>query len=67
MTLNRKQLTVLASCTLGLLCSVQAVAESWKGQTFLSDYSKLQPLPGKEGKDYLYYVPNLEERTAKYT
>lgn len=31
-----------------------AAADAWAGQTFLSDYGKLQPVEGKGGHDYVY-------------
>lgn len=39
----------------------------WAGETFLSDYGKLQPIPGKEGKDFLYIAPDAERRGKAYT
>ena len=29
-------------------------ADAWTGQTFLSDYDKLQLVEGREGRDYVY-------------
>jgi hypothetical protein len=40
---------------------------SWAGQTFLPDYSRLQPAPRAQGKDYVYIAPGLEDRAIKYT
>jgi hypothetical protein len=34
--------------------SVASAAEQWAGQTFLSDYGRLQPAAGKAGHDYVY-------------
>lgn len=67
MILNRIRPTVLASCALALLCTVPAHSESWAGQSFLSDYSKLQPVKGKEGKDFMYVAPGVEQRAKIYT
>lgn len=67
MNLNRMHLAALASCALGLLCSVPAVAQqSWAGETFLTDYSKLQPMKGKEGKDFVFVAAGVEDRAGKY-
>ena len=64
---KRKQLPLLASCALALLCSVPAAAaESWKGESFLTDYSKLQPVAGKEGKDFMYVAPNVDQRAGRF-
>ncbi len=65
MILDRIRPTVLASCALALLCSVPAHAESWAGESFLSDYSKLQPVQEKQGKNYLYIKPGAEARGTK--
>jgi hypothetical protein len=50
-----------------LLATPPANAQDpWAGQTFLSDYSKLQLVEGKEGRDYLYIVPEGEYRIGRY-
>jgi hypothetical protein len=63
-----KRLPLLASCALALLCSVPAAAaaESWQGQTFLSDYSKLQPVASKDGKDFFYAAPNAVRNAPRF-
>ena len=40
--------------------------DPWKGETFLSDYSLLQPVPAKAGRDYLYVAPGSEEKFARF-
>ena len=40
--------------------------DPWAGQEFLTDYSKLQPIPGKEGKDFAYIAPQAFEVAGKY-
>ena len=67
MNLNRIRPTVLASCALALLCTVPAQAMSWAGQSFLSDYSKLQPVEGKDGRAFIFIAPGVERLAKKYT
>jgi hypothetical protein len=65
---KRMQLPLFASCALALLCSVPAAAQtSWKGESFLTDYTKLQPMAGKDGRDYAFVAPNVDQRAAKFT
>jgi len=45
-------LAMLAVASGGLPAA--AAADPWAGQTFLSDYSKLQPAEGKTGRDYVH-------------
>jgi hypothetical protein len=61
---------------MGLLAAIAALVapavpanaeQSWAGQTFLSDYGKLEPIPGKDGKDFLYIAPDAERRAKSYT
>lgn len=62
------RLAVFAISTLALLGSPAAHAQDpWAGQSFLSDYSKLQPVPGKEGKDFAYVSPNAFEVAGQYS
>lgn len=39
----------------------------WAGQTFLSDYSRLEPAPRTQGKDFVHIAPGLEDRPVKYS
>src|SRR5512135_372165 len=43
-----------------------AAADAWAGQTFLSDYSKLQPAAGKGGRDYVYLTEVDPERMGRF-
>jgi hypothetical protein len=57
----------LAACAATLLLAMPAYAQApWSGETFLGDYTKLQLVPGREGKDYIYLMPGLEDRISKY-
>ena len=40
--------------------------EPWADDGFLTDYGKLQPIPGKEGKDFAYVAPGTFEVVGKY-
>jgi hypothetical protein len=57
---------LLASCVVGLAGAAPAVAQDWRDTQFLSDYTKLQPVPGKQGKDFAYVAPDLEKRVTRY-
>ena len=64
---NHKLMGALATCGLGLLLATTAsAADPWAGQTFLSDYGKLQPLPGLESKDFAYFAPHVDKVAGKY-
>jgi hypothetical protein len=66
MSVNRLKLGLLATCAAGLLGFAPVHAqESWAGESFLSDYSKLQPMPSSKGKDYQYFVPGADARVTK--
>lgn len=58
----------VTACVLGLLAAVPAQAvEQWAGESFLADYSTLQPMPGgKEGHDYAYIAPEVEKFAGRY-
>lgn len=59
---------VCASCFVVVLGTATAIAqESWTGQTFLTDYSKLQATQTNEGRDYFYLAPDVDKRVAKFT
>jgi Protein of unknown function (DUF3313) len=67
-TITHRYLGLAACFVLASSGVVAAHAEpASANQTFLTDYSKLQPFPGKEGKDSLYIAPNVEQRTKAYT
>jgi hypothetical protein len=62
----RLTLRLLATCAAGMLGLASAHAqESWAGQTFLTDYSKLQPMPSTKGRDYLYFAPGADGRGTR--
>ncbi len=44
---------------------ISAQDNPWKGETFLSDYSTLKPVPTKTGQDYTYLAPGADERLAQ--
>jgi len=68
MTITHRYLGFAACFVLASSGVVAAHAEpAGANQTFLTDYSKLQPFPGKEGKDSLYIAPNVEQRAKAYT
>jgi hypothetical protein len=50
-----------------LAASAASAAEPWEGHHFLSDYGKLQLVPGRDGKDYMYVDPVTERYGHKYT
>jgi Protein of unknown function (DUF3313) len=37
-----------------------AAGDPWAGQSFLADYSQLQPMPGKDGRDFMHIAPEAE-------
>ncbi len=43
-----------------------AVGPPWTGETFLPNYEELKPIPTKDGQDYAYLVPHIEEVLGKY-
>lgn len=55
MKLSHSLISTLAALAVaaGSLPASEA-ADTWAGQTFLSDYGKLQPAAGKAGHDYVY-------------
>ena len=65
--LSSRSFTIIASnlprvafalSVIALLVTAPANAqEPWADDGFLTDYSKLQPIPGKEGKDFAYIAP----------
>ncbi len=69
MKLIQLKTSLLSGIAVALLAAAPAHSQEspWAGQTFLPDYSKLQPAPGKEGKDYIYVSPNVEALASKYT
>jgi hypothetical protein len=68
MNRNRRSrsLAVLFAASLAWAAPTMA-QDMWAGQTFLSDYSTLQPAPKSQGKDFVYLAPHLEDRAGKYT
>lgn len=54
----------LGACVLAL--QGPALAQDWSRETFLSDYSKLQPVKGKETTDFAYVIPDVEKIGARY-
>jgi hypothetical protein len=50
-----------------LAASAASAAEPWEGHHFLSDYGKLQLVPGRDGKDYMYVDPVTGRYGHKYT
>jgi hypothetical protein len=65
MKVNRFQLGLWVTCAAGLLGFASAHAqESWAGQTFLTDYSNLKPMPSTKGKDYQYFAPGADARAT---
>lgn len=68
MTITHRYLGLAACFVLASSGVVAAHAEPASAtKTFLTDYSKLQPFPGKDGKDLLYIAPNVEQRAKAYT
>ena len=56
-----------ALSVIALLVTAPASAqEPWADDGFLTDYGKLQPIPGKEGKDFAYVAPETFEVVGKY-
>ena len=58
---------VLSGVAATLLATAPAQSQDsqWANQSFLTDYSTLKPIPGKEGKDYQYLVPDIESSAGK--
>ena len=58
---------VLSGVAATLLATAPAQSQDsqWANQSFLTDYSTLKPIPGKEGKDYQYLAPNIENSVGK--
>ena len=68
MSVGRIRGSVLVVCAAGVLAAAAAgAAEPWEGHHFLSDYGKLQRVPGREGNDYLYVDPDTERYGGRYT
>jgi hypothetical protein len=68
MTITHRYIGFAACFVLASSGLVAAHAEPASAiKTFLTDYSKLQPFPGKDGKDLLYIAPNVEQRAKAYT
>lgn len=40
--------------------------QSWAGQTFLADYSRLQAIPSRDGRDFAYIAPGALEQAGRY-
>ncbi len=40
--------------------------DAWAGQTFLADYSRLQPVDSTPGHDYVYVAPQVGPGASKY-
>jgi hypothetical protein len=59
---------LLAVLAIGLVPAIPAdAADQWAGQTFLSDYSQLQPIPrSRDGNDYAYVVPEHAKLRGRY-
>lgn len=51
---------------IALLAAPANAQERWADDGFLADYGKLQPIPGKEGKDFAYVAPGTFEVVGKY-
>jgi hypothetical protein len=62
------QVPWLVACVIGLGASIPAdAADPWAGQTFLGNYSQLQPLPrSRTGNDYAYVVPEHAQLAGRY-
>lgn len=59
--------SALVGCVCGLLLSAPSTAaQDWSGETFLTDYSRLQPVKGKEATDFVYLPQDLEKIGARY-
>ena len=57
----------IASCTVLLFAATPATAgDQWAGETFLSDYSQLKLVEGREGRDYVYVAPESKQWIGKY-
>ena len=58
---------VLSGVAAALLATAptQSQDSQWANQSFLTDYSTLKPIPGKEGKDYRYLKPDIETPWAR--
>lgn len=53
-------------CTCSLLLIAPSVAQDWSGETFLTDYTRLQPVKGKEATDFVYVATDLETTGEHY-
>jgi hypothetical protein len=62
------QVPWLAACAIGLAAAIPAAAaDPWAGQTFLSNYSQLQPIPrSRDGNDFAYVVPEHSKLAGRY-
>ena len=62
--------TLLACLALGPPGVIDAfgaeAGEYWAGQTLLSHHGRLQPVEGKDGWDYVYVVPEVDQRLGVY-
>jgi hypothetical protein len=69
MKLIQLRTSLFSGIAVALLAAAPAHSQEspWAGQTFLPDYSKLQPAPGTEGKDYIYINPKVDAIASKYT
>jgi len=58
----------LAACAIGLVAAIPAnAADQWAGQTFLSNYSQLQPIPrSRDGNDYAFVVSDEAKLAGRY-
>lgn len=45
----------------------RAQEDTWKGETFLSDYSVLEAVPGQPGREFIYVAPGAEPKLAQVT
>jgi len=43
-----------------------AVGPPWAGETFLPNYGELKPIPTKNGQDYVYLVPGIEDKLGHF-
>lgn len=58
--------TALAACACSLALHGTALAQDWSHETFLSDYSKLQPVRGKETTDFVWIAPDVAQFGPRY-
>jgi len=47
-------------------CHTGDCRDQWAGETFLSDYSQLKLVEGREGRDYVYVAPESKQWIGKY-